>query len=250
VPDAPLVEPSPLPEKLGIALAVTVLAFGGYYWVGLHTDPARAIELRTPLDGAIPFLPWSEHLYAWLYTAAFYPVFCVRDQGLFRRVGLAYLVLIASALAMFVALPVTSLALRGDVSHLDPRSFTNWGIRLNYFLDPPYNLFPSLHLAVAIIAALSAGTARAKWGWLALPLVVAVGAAICTTKQHFVLDGVAAVALALAVWATVLRPYRARFPADADLAYGWRAPVGYLALHGVFYAIAAVLFLAGWKPFP
>ena len=50
----------------------------GFQIVGMFARKGQLHTLRTSLDDAIPFVPLTIYLYAWVYTSAFYPVF-VRD---------------------------------------------------------------------------------------------------------------------------------------------------------------------------
>lgn len=157
------VESKPV-ERLWMTLALGLWVFGGYFVVGLAMDPSRATTLFTRVDDWIPFDVTWVLIYAGVYSSMGYPLFVVRCQRLFRRVALAYFVVGGLATATFVAYPVMSIPLRPDVAVLDVSTFTGWGMRLNYFLDPPYNCFPSLHMAVATLAGLVAWKARPLWG--------------------------------------------------------------------------------------
>lgn len=221
----------------------------GYFGIGLSVDPERARALATPLDGAIPFVRNSIFLYAWTYTALFFPLFSIRCPRLFDRVALSYAIVLAVALPCFAAFPVTAVGLRAPVSILDPSRFADWGVLLNYALDPPTNLFPSLHLAIVTVAAGALWKARRGYGLIACGFAAAIAIAVCTVKQHFVLDAVAGLALGLGAYALAIRPYR-RDPNDPPPAYGWRGPVLYLAFHGSLYAIAYLAFRAGVPPGP
>jgi len=138
------------------------------------------------------------------------------------------------SLFVFAALPVTSVGLRTARSDLDVTRFSPWAVSVLYRLDPPFNLFPSLHLSIAALAALAAAKARKSYGAAALCGVALVSASICTVKQHFVLDGFGGGVLAAAVYAVVLRPYR---PAPStDPAFSWRGPAAYAGLLAVAYA--------------
>ena len=141
-------------ERLALVGALLVYCMGGYYALGLSQDPLEAGELRLPIDDWIPLIPATIWCYVWVYTVMLYPVFTVRERALFRRVTLAYAVVITISLGFYALLPVTSIHLRPDLSQLDLRVFHNWGLRVNYALDPPLNLFPSLHLSIATLAAL------------------------------------------------------------------------------------------------
>ncbi len=244
----PGVLPSRPGEKLVWVLSLLLLCGGGYYLVGLTTDPNRATTLETALDRAIPLVPAFMYIYAGIYTALLYPLFVVRCQRLFRRVALAYLTVIALELICFAVFPVSAVELRGDVSQLDMRVLHEWGLRLNYTLDPPYNLFPSLHVSIAILAALCAWKARPVFGVFGMLGALAITVSVCFVKQHFAVDALAGAALAVPAWWLMVRPYRAENAAATELAYSWRGPVGYLAVYAGFIGSLYLAFRAGWAP--
>lgn len=231
-----------------LAATVFIAAFAAYFAVGLSTDEARSRELFTTWDHAIPFLPWTIHPYWLVFTAPLYPVFCIQSRSLFRRTALAYAVLVALAMLTFMLFPVTSLRLRADVSGLDPSAFSIWALRLTYAADPPFNQFPSLHMAAMTLCALAASRAKRVFGWITVVPVLSVAVAICTLKQHFIWDGVAGLFLALVVYAGILHPWKPE-PGEERIASTWRGPVAYAALHAAGYVGMYALFLTGWRPF-
>lgn len=211
------------------------LFIGGYFGLGWAVDPSRARSLATPVDAAIPFVPWTIYPYLLIFPASLFPLFAVRSGRLFRRAILAYAIAIVVSLAVFVAWPVTSSGLRVPSSSLDPARFTDWCVAVVYRLDPPVNLFPSLHLSIAALTTAVAWKARRAYGVWALAGLVAIGVSICTVKQHFVLDGVGGLALAAAVGGVVIRPFRGT-AADGPLAYSWKGPVTYAGFLALVYA--------------
>lgn len=235
-------------EKLLLVLVLFVLTFAGYYAIGLTASAVTARTLRTPLDDAIPLVPACMWLYVWVYTAMVYPCFVVRCPFLFRRAVLGYAVVVVVSLLTWLAFPVTSNGLRADVASIDISTFPGWGLKVNYTLDPPFNCFPSLHMSIATLAALSAGRARALWGLVAVPPALGIAVAIVTVKQHWILDGVAGALLGAAAYALVVRPARVEGrPAD-ELAYGWNGPAIYMVFHCSLYAALYAAYLAGWTP--
>ncbi len=221
-------------ERALLTIGVAVFFVTGYFGVGLTVDPARAIDLGTSLDARIPFNAHSVWVYLCLFPTSLLPLFVVRCPRLFRRTILAYGSAIAVSLIVFVALPVTSIGLRVDRSALDVTRFSPWAVSFLYDLDPPFNLFPSLHLSIAMLAALSAAKAKRPYGMTAFVGVAAIGASICTVKQHFVLDGLGGVALSAVVYTFILRPYTPQ--PGTDPAYGWRGPAAYGALLVAVYS--------------
>jgi membrane-associated phospholipid phosphatase len=229
-------------------LTLLLLSFfaGGYFAVAFASDPARARALPLALDGRIPFVPASVCVYVLVYSAALSPLFLVRCRRLFRRTALSFALAIALALPCFLLWPVTSVGLRPPLETLDPSRFVEWGVMLLYTWDPPVNLFPSLHIALAALAGLAAWKAQPAAGAVALPAVGMIGVSVCTVKQHFLVDVLAGAALALAIYSAVLRPYRAG--GDAPTAYSWRGPVGFLALQVAVFLGAFVAFRSGFAP--
>jgi len=229
-------------ERIGIAVVLLTIAFGGYFWIGHTTDPASAATLATPLDAAIPFVPESIWIYAAVYGMIALPIFVVESPALFRRIALAYVAIVATCLACFWFFPVSSAGLRPPLDGVEASAFVLWGLHLNYALDPPVNLFPSLHVAGAAIAALAAGRVRRAWGvggWVA---VAAVSVAVCTVKQHFWVDAAAGIALAGVSHAAFVRPFAVppgeragRGPASLAAFAAFLAAL-YLALYGAYRA--------------
>jgi hypothetical protein len=236
-----------LRERAVLTGAVVVFFVVGYFGVGwLATDPAYARSLATPLDAAIPFLLPSVVVYWSILPMALLPVFVVAERDAFRRVALAYAFMIAVALACFVALPVTSRGFRPDVAAYADAGFAGWLLRLLHFLDPPMNLFPSLHLALAFLAALTAVYVRSALGSLAVVWTVLIAASVCTTKQHFAVDAVAGIGLALlAQRAFVARGPR---PASAAATFGSRGIALFGVLVALFYAGMYGAYLVGVDP--
>lgn len=230
-------------ERATLTLAVVALFVFGYFSVGRSRDPGRAFSLATPLDAWIPFVALTIWIYLWVFPATLVPVFFVRCRDLFRRTVLAYAVVIAISLAVFAAFPVTSIGLRVDPGALDVTRFSSWAVSVVYALDPPFNLFPSLHLSTATIAAFSTWKARRSWGIAMFAGVFLIGISICTVKQHFLVDGIAGVALAWAAYALFMRRYRPQ--PDVDPAYTWHGPALFFSLVLAVYLGLYVAFRQG-----
>jgi hypothetical protein len=233
---------------MAISWAVLVVAYGLFWFVGNRARTLSGHSLRTPLDDAIPFVPWTVYLYSWVYTSMFFPVFVLRDRRLFVRTFVGYMFVLGVSLVIYVAYPVSAVGLRPPNRGLDPTVFHEWGVRLTYFLDAPTNLFPSLHLSVALVATMAVFIGRPAYGWIALPIPCFVAVTILTMKQHYVADGVAALVVSAAAWYIAFRPYLRHPPPRAGRAFGWWSVAAYLAFHGVVYGAAFVAWRAGFLP--
>jgi hypothetical protein len=218
----------------------------GFAAVAAITRSLEVHTLRTRWDDAIPFLPWTIYLYTWVYTSAFYPVFVIRSPRLYWRMVAAYVVLVTVSLGCFLLFPVTSVGLRPPVAALDDQTFTGWGVRLTYFIDPPVNLFPSLHMGFAALAVLASRAASRTLGACAVPIAACIAVSICTTKQHFLADGAAAIGLAAAIWWFMARGLRV--DPQESRSYGARGVLWYPVFQGFFYAAFYVAFRTGLRP--
>jgi len=233
----------PLVERILLTAGLLTVFLVGYFGVGRSLDTTRAHELASALDARIPFIAATIWIYLWVFPAAFVPVFVVRCRHLFRRTVLAYAVVIGVSLAVFALFPVTSLGLRVAPETLDTLRFSPWAVAKVYEVDPPFNLFPSLHLSTAAVAAFAVWKARRSLGIIMFLGVGLIGISVCTVKQHFVIDGVAGLVLASAAFLLFLRAYR---PAPAtDPSFTWRGPALFLALVAIAFAALYVAFRSG-----
>lgn len=245
--DSAAVTHSNFRERALLTSALVVYFLLGYFGIGwLAVDPARARSLATPLDDAIPFVLGSVVVYWSILPMALLPIFTLREPALFRRVALAYSAAISVSLAIFVAFPVTSAGIRVATESNAASGFATWLLHLLYTLDPPLNLFPSLHLALATLAALSAWRVNRTLGAVALGWTACIAVSVCTTRQHFVADALAGIALgALAYGAIVARGSGAR---AHDASTGAAGLALYAALVTLFYAGLFTAYVVGVEP--
>jgi membrane-associated phospholipid phosphatase len=225
---------APLIERIAIGASLALLFVGGYFTLGHRVDSARATELMTAWDRAIPFVPWMIFVYIAVFPVAFLPVFLARSRRLLRRTWVAIALAMVISYGFFYVWPVTSINLRVDAATLDPKKFTDWCVLSIYRLDPPFNLFPSLHLSVAALSASAVWRANRRYGAVALAAVALISISICAVKQHFIADGLAGLALAASLYRLLI----ARFEPDQaqeELAYRWPAAALYLIVHALVY---------------
>lgn len=213
----------------------------GYFGVGLLRSPTHTHALATPLDCRIPFVEVSVWAYLWVFPSALIPLFVVKCPRLFRRTAIAYAAVMAVSFISFAVFPVNSVELRVGRATLDLSRPSGWAVSVLYFLDPPYNLFPSLHLSIATLAAFSAWKARKAYGVPLFACAGLVAASVCTVKQHYLVDVLGGLALAVLAGTLILGPYRP--PYGDTPAYSWRGPVLYLAFVVIVYASLYVAYL-------
>lgn len=141
------------------------------------------IDLATPLDRAIPYAPAAAYAYALCYVLIFVPPLVAWDARLFRHAARGITAVLVTSFACFVAFParVRYPPIGGDVGE--------WILRKNaLFADFGFNAFPSLHVALAVFAALSVHDARPALRWPVWVITLAVALSTVLVKRHFVVD--------------------------------------------------------------
>ena len=180
------------------AFAALVLS---YFAIAAVTTGRTLFVPELALDRAVPLQPAWTPVYLSLWVFSFLPLFVVRDVERRRRTILAYIATAITAYIVFLILPTAAprpAAVPGD-------GILAWCLRTLYDFDPPYNCFPSLHVAYSFLAALSAYHAHRAFGVVALLWATLVGISTLFIKQHFVSDVITGALLALAAYGSVVR---------------------------------------------
>lgn len=187
------------------AILLALIIPGYHVIVAINRD--RAVYMpELALDRAIPVQPIWMLAYGSIYIFAFLPVFVVRQPALTRRAMLAALTVIGLAYVGFLVYP-TVLPRSETVG----TGFFARSLEVNYSLDPPYNCFPSLHVAWAFVAALTCYRVHRGVGFVAILWATIIGLSTLFTKQHYIVDVLAGIAIGYIAYLLFLR----RYPRDA-----------------------------------
>lgn len=182
-----------------------------------HMVPAAMPELG--LDRLIPLVPTWALVYGALYLfLILLPVFVLQDRDLIDRTVRAYLSVWLLSFAVFILYP--TVAPRPD--EVEGTGFAAWGLRFLYDADPPYNCFPSLHVAHSVVSALACARVHRPLGCFAMLCAVLVATSTLFIKQHYAADVLVGALLAVVACAVFFRghsrenvPERERRPAPA-----------------------------------
>lgn len=191
------------PYRVTIPMLLLVALVPLYILVPELRPPTARYVPELALDRALPLLPSWALVYGALYLfLILLPIFVVRQDAQIRRTVSAYLFIWISAyLCFFVIYPTTA----PRPARVVGEGFAAWGLRALYSSDPPYNCFPSLHVAHSFVSALACY--RVNRGLAAVATMCAMLVALSTlfTRQHYILDVVAGVLLALLASLVFLR---------------------------------------------
>ena len=211
-----------------------------YFVIAIVTRGRRTYAPEMALDRAIQVEPAWMLVYGSLYVFALVlPLLVVRDWPLVQRAMKAYLLVMLLSYLGFLLYPTA--APRTD--EVTGPGFAAWTLQIAYSLDPPYNCFPSLHVAYSFVSALTCyrvhrglGVAAAVWASL-------IGVSTLYTKQHYVVDVVVGTAAGLAAYFLFLRSYPRAAVAESHRA---RAPVRALIAAGSFGVMVIAFWIVYW----
>jgi membrane-associated phospholipid phosphatase len=176
-----------------IAAALWYAAFCAIYTLTgrIHLRPPETLALWLP-DRLIPFIDWTVWIYASQYLLLYSCFLGVNSARAVSR--LVYAISLASLLAFCVFLVYPTEFPRGVTAEDGAAAFA---FRFLYSIDSAANCFPSLHVALAWLSALSLRDERRKAGALAMVWAALISISTLTTKQHYFADLVGGGGLAL-----------------------------------------------------
>lgn len=165
-----------------------------------HTVPSAKPELG--LDRLIPVVPTWALVYGALYLfLILLPVFVLQNRDLIDLTVRAYLSVWLLSFVVFILYPTEA----PRPEEIEGTGFAAWGLRFLYDADPPYNCFPSLHVAHSFVSALACTRVHLLLGRFAMLCATLVAISTLFIKQHFVADVLVGSLLAFAAGAVFFR---------------------------------------------
>jgi membrane-associated phospholipid phosphatase len=200
------------PYRVTLPMVALVSLVPLYVFIAQENRGQPAHVPAIALDDLIPLQPVWSLVYGALYLFLIVlPVFVICQEELIRRTVRAYLAVWLTAYAVFLLYP--TVAPRPDYELVPGGGFGAWGLQILYDADPPFNCFPSLHVAHSFVGALAVYRMHRGLGLFAVVCAAIVGLSTLFAKQHYVLDVVAGAAPAHVAYAIFLRGYsRERVP--------------------------------------
>lgn len=192
------------PYPVTLPMVTLMLLVPCYLFIANRAAVGTVYVPELPWDRAIPLQPTWALIYGALYMFLIVlPVLVVRDEAHIRRTFWTYLSVWITAYICFVVYPTVAPrppAIVGD-------GFAAWGLRFLYDADPPYNCFPSLHVAHSFVSALTCYRLDRRLGHGALLCASLVAISTLFTKQHYIADVVGGIVLAFVAYLIILRGY-------------------------------------------
>lgn len=159
-------------------------------------------DLSISLDYKIPFVPIFIFGYVLVYFSVLLLYLVLREWEDWKRAIISFLLATTVAYIVFLLYPVR-MNLRPDLTGLTGIAMEV--SRFYYFIDLPYNCFPSLHVTYPTLATLLTWRNHryVRWVFLAMALIVAVS--VVLVKQHYISDVIAGFANAFLCFGIAVR---------------------------------------------
>lgn len=151
-------------------------------------------------DDKVPAVPWTIWLYALYYPLVLTPLFIIKTRVQLLEVLAAYLIVSLVAWLSFLAIPV-----RMAYPALSCSGISCSMLGHLYAVDRGVNVFPSLHAAHTVLAAAIFCRYRSRLSGVMIFGASLVCLSAVLTRQHYLVDLPAGMALGLGAWALTLR---------------------------------------------
>ena len=148
-----------------------------------------------------------------------------------------YVLVILLSYAVFLLYPTSAPRLET----VAVTGFSTWTLQALYGMDPPYNCFPSLHVAYSFVAAFACRRVHRGVGLAAIVWASLIAISTLFTKQHYVADVIGGTVAALLAQLLFLRRHPFAATPEHDRR---RAPARALAAAAIYAAMLAVFAVA------
>lgn len=188
-------------DNRGRAILLGYLAFSLLYLASgnLHIGQPTRLD-PSALDQAIPFIGWTIAPYLSQFALLFLALWLFDDNEARSRVfyGVMLATIIAATVFMIwpTEIPRRPVAGEGMMAGL-------W--RTLYLIDPSTNNLPSLHVALAGLAAIRFFQAGGFCRWLGPFWAAVITVSTLTTKQHILVDVLGGIVLAAVSYVLIKR---------------------------------------------
>ena len=157
-------------------------------------NSGRAASIpRIKLDDRIPFLPLFIYFYSLYFPLIMIPLAILFSAPrLLQRYLISSILVMAISYAIFLVFPTKLIRIS-----IQADSFSRKLTLFFHRIVAPYNLLPSMHVSMLVLAFLILLVHRRPYAWiLSTPIGLSI-LSVIFTKQHYILDLIAAVPLAV-----------------------------------------------------
>ncbi len=187
-----------LTQRFAIVLVFVVyfvVSYKGIQWITFHY--LNPVELLLPGENKIPFWPAFFIIYSSVYILPAFIFFLPYKKGHLYKMFVVFFLASLIHYFIFLTFPVY-YSLRPAVSASLANPFMMM-IQIFYQLDDPLNCFPSIHVSFAFISYYFVKRYRPEHARATFILAVAIAVSTLVVKQHYILDVISAILLAIVI---------------------------------------------------
>ncbi len=186
------------------ATIIIIYYIAGYFILGHISEGWTTYQPKISLDSLFPLSTSWVVIYGFIYIFALIPIPVITDPAFFRRIVYAYVILLTISYLVYFFYP-TSFA--RELTALHSSHFFDWALGVIWYLDPPRNCFPSLHVSTAFLSAFAVVKLDKKLGWTSIFMAILIAISTLFTRQHYLLDIVGGFGIALLAALFFIFPY-------------------------------------------
>lgn len=173
-----------------------LISFGlyalSYFFMAHLAENRETYSVMLSFEQNIPFVPFFAIFYLSFYIIAFLPFFLIKDVKALRKVAACYLPASLACCIIYLLFPVEMVR-----QTIIPHNFWEQLVKFIYFIDQPYNCFPSLHVFSSFMSGFAIWLFDRKKGAFILLWAGMIAISTLFVKQHYVLDIIAGFLVAL-----------------------------------------------------
>ena len=175
-------------------LALLVAFYTGGYlginWINDYRNRYYDVSLWFEKD--IPFVPSMIIGYSFVFLLVAILFLVIDNMPDFWDICRRFLTMTLICFTIFLMFPVR-MKFRPEVGVGE--DWINELVSFYFWMDKPYNLFPSMHLAASFFVAFYCMRKGQIIGWITMTMATVVGVSVVLLKQHYIMDVVAGFAI-------------------------------------------------------
>ncbi|RLC31809.1 MAG: hypothetical protein DRH32_03710 [Deltaproteobacteria bacterium] len=148
----------------------------------------RYYDISFWFEKDIPFIPEMVVGYSLVFVLVAILFLVIDNMPDFYDICVRFLGMTLICFFIFLVFPVR-MNFRPEVSMGD--DWITQVVSFYFWLDRPYNLFPSMHLGAAFFAAFYCMKRGKVLGWITMAMAITVGVSVVLLKQHYIMDVIA-----------------------------------------------------------
>jgi membrane-associated phospholipid phosphatase len=153
---------------------------------------APVLLTPSPVDDWLPFTDWAIWFYHSQLFFLLFSVYALKQPANFSDTFYSMILASLLSFAIFIIYPTTIPRLEQTDNGLTAKAF-----QILYSIDSRTNCFPSLHVSLAWLAATALLREKKIVGWLAITWAFFISLSTMATKQHYFVDVIGGLAVAM-----------------------------------------------------